>query len=80
MRWSAVTVSVLILLAMGCSDTSGDGGPAPSGADEGSTCNPISRPAGDIPEGVTIKLGTPTFVITLNDAIRVQFQFPNDPP
>lgn len=101
MRWSAVTVSVLILLVVGCADTSGGGDPAASEAtvtsvdtgepvpeptgtestqaqqnkpsieiaslpiggvpDEGSTCNPISWLAGDIPDGVTIKLGTPTF-------------------
>jgi hypothetical protein len=30
MRWCAVTVSVLILLLAGCSDTSGDGGTAPT--------------------------------------------------
>jgi hypothetical protein len=29
--------------------------------DEGSNCNPVNWLAGDIPEGVTIKLGTPRF-------------------
>ncbi|HWD79787.1 MAG TPA: hypothetical protein VG497_12925 [Kribbella sp.] len=103
MRFWAVTVSVLILLVQGCSDTSGGDSsgtapptaavtpddtsepvPEPTGVEptqtrkgepsieiaslpiggvpeDGSTCNPISWLAGEIPNGVTIKLGTPTF-------------------
>ncbi|GAA1119038.1 hypothetical protein GCM10009630_16050 [Kribbella jejuensis] len=103
MRWWAVTVSVLMLLVPGCSDTSGDNSsgtappavtvttedtsepvPEPTGAEptqtrqdkpsiqiaslpiggvpeDGANCNPISWLAGDIPNGVTIELGTPTF-------------------
>ncbi|MGW7680016.1 hypothetical protein ACWGID_04705 [Kribbella sp. NPDC054772] len=101
MRAWAVTVSVIVLLVSGCSDTSGGSSPpdttstpentsepAPSPEpttaestqqqqgkpsleiaslpiggvpDGGSNCNPISWLAGDIPDGVTIKLGTPFF-------------------
>ncbi|MEU4197921.1 hypothetical protein AB0E69_38915 [Kribbella sp. NPDC026611] len=104
MRVWPVTVSVIALLAAGCSDTSGDGGtsppdvtvtstdttgtsePAPEPTDpestqsqqtkpsidivslpvggvpdDGQRCNPISWLGGDIPDGVTIKLGTPSF-------------------
>jgi hypothetical protein len=99
MRAWAVTVSVLVLLVSGCSDTSGGSSPPdanstaentsepapeptdaestqqqqnkpsveiaslPIGgvADDGSSCNPISWLAGDIPAGVTIELGTPSF-------------------
>ena len=105
MRLLAVTVSVLMLL--GCSGTSGDGGtsgpptpllalpsvtpedtsepvPEPTGTEptqsvqtkpsieiaslpvggvpeDGSNCNSISWLAGEIPAGVTIRLGTPAF-------------------
>ena len=98
-RVLAMTVSVLVLAAAGCSGTSGDttppdvtvtvsatGEPAPEPTgpeptqsqqnkpsieiaslpvggvpEDGTRCNPISWLAGDIPSGVTLRLGTPTF-------------------